>query len=188
MADFDAATALAEGIAVAAATNPTRIWAALPSRPARLAASAVAAVTTVVAVVALAALATPLLDALEISASTLRVGTGIVIAVVGLHDLVARPPRAEPALVDWRAGLVPLAFPLLLNPALGAAAITSGADHGLVVPIVAAIIGTGTLVVLAATTSATPRAERLLGALGRTTGAALIVLGIALAVDGVFSL
>jgi len=188
MADFDAATALVEGIAVAAATNPTRIWAALPVRPARLVAAAVAAATTVAAVVVLAVVATPLLDALDVSASTLRVGTGIVIAVVGLHDLVASPPRADPALAGWRAGLVPLAFPLLINPALGAATLTAGADHGLAVPVVAAILGTGGLVVLAATTDATRRADRVLGALGRATGAALIVLGVALAVDGVFSL
>ncbi len=83
---------------------------------------------------------------------------------------------------------MPLAFPLLINPALGAATLTAGADHGLAVPIVAAILGTGLFVLLAATTDATRRAERVLGALGRATGAALIVLGVALAVDGVFSL
>jgi small neutral amino acid transporter SnatA (MarC family) len=188
MADVDAATALVEGLAVAAATNPTRIWAALPSPPARVLASAVGAAATVIAAAALAALATPLLDVLEISASTLRVGTGIVIAVVGLYDLVARPPRPEPALAGWKAGLVPLAFPLLINPAFGGAAITAGADHGIAVPVVAAIVGTGVLVALAATTIPTLRVELALGALGRTTGAVLIVLGIALAVDGVFSL
>ncbi len=188
MADFDAATALVEGIAVAAATNPTRIWAALPAKPARLRASTVGAATTVAAAIVLAAIATPLLDALDISASTLRVGTGLVIAVVGLHDLVAPPPRADPGLAGWRAGLVPLAFPLLINPALGAATLTASADHGVAVPIMASILGTGALVVLAATTDSTRRANRVLGALGRATGAALIVLGVALAVDGVFSL
>ena len=129
-----------------------------------MAASAVAAATTIAVVIVLAALATPILDALDVSNSTLRVGTGIVIAVVGLHDLVAPAPRADPALAGWRAGLVPLAFPLLINPALGAAALTAGADHGLFVPVVAAVLGTGVLVVLAATTNATAGASRVLGA------------------------
>jgi small neutral amino acid transporter SnatA (MarC family) len=111
-----------------------------------------------------------------------------VIAVVGLHDLVASPPRPDPAWSGWRAGFVPLAFPLMINPALGAATLTAGADHGLAVALVAALIGTATLVLLATTTEATRGSERVLGALGRITGAALVVLGIALAVDGVFSL
>src|SRR5262249_34574827 len=128
--------------------------------------------------------ASPLLDLLDVSASTFRVGAGIVIAVVGAHDLFAGAPKPEPSLRGWKAGFVPIAFPLLVNPALGAAALSASADHGMATPLVGAAIGVGALVALALLTEP----ARVLRGAGRFVGAALVILGIALAVDGVFSL
>ncbi len=140
-------------------------------------------VTLAVAAV-LAAFASGLLDLLHVSTSTFRVGAGLVIAVVGVHDLAAGAPKPEPALAGWRAGFVPLAFPLLVNPALGAAALMGGADHGVATPAVATFVGAAILVVLSTTTEH----GRVMRGAGRFVGAALVILGIALAVDGVFSL
>jgi small neutral amino acid transporter SnatA (MarC family) len=132
----------------------------------------------------LASLASGLLDQLDVSAPTFRLGAGLVIAVVGVHDLAAGAPKLEPSLRGWRAGFVPLAFPLLVNPAFGAAALMAGADHGVATPVVATLVGVAILVVL----STTAAHARVLRGVGRIVGAAMIILGIALAVDGVFSL
>jgi small neutral amino acid transporter SnatA (MarC family) len=184
VADFNAASAAVEGIAVLAATNPPRVWSALPLGPdRRRAATAAGGVTLVVAVV-LAALASGLLDLLDVSTSTFRVGAGLVIAVVGAHDLAAGAPKPEPSLKGWKAGFVPLAFPLLVNPAFGAGALMAGADHGMATPVVATLVGVALLLVL----STTAEHARVLRGVGRMVGAALVILGIALAVDGVFSL
>ena len=107
-----------------------------------------------------------------------------MIAVVGVYDLFAGAPKPEPALGGWKAGLVPLAFPLLINPALGAAVLTAAADHGVATPIVATLVGAAILVALSMTTEH----ARVLRGAGRVVGAALVIVGIALAVDGVFSL
>ena len=184
MADFNAASALVEGLAVLAATNPPRVWSALPPRPDRVPGAGVGAAIVVGAALVLAAVASALLDLLDVSASTFRIGAGIVIAVVGVHDLIAGAPKPEPALRGWRAGLIPIAFPLLVNPALGAAALTASADHGMVTAVGAAAIGGAALVALATLTEP----ARVLRGAGRIVGAALVILGIALAVDGVFSL
>src|SRR6185369_1774099 len=132
----------------------------------------------------LAALASGLLGLLDVSTSTFRVGAGLVIAVVGAHDLAAGAPKSEPSLTGWKAGFVPLAFPLLVNPAFGAGALMAGADHGMATPVVATLVGVALLVVL----SITAAHARVLRGVGRMVGAALVILGIALAVDGVFSL
>ena len=184
MADFTAATVLVEGLAVVAATNPPRVWSALPARPDRVPAAAVGAVTATAAVVVLAVLASPLLDLLDVSASTFRLGAGLVITVVGVHNMLAGAPKPEPALRRWKAGFVPIAFPLLVNPALGAGALMAGADHGVATPVVATLVGVAILVVL----STTAEHARVVRGAGRCVGAALVILGIALAADGVFSL
>ena len=184
MADFNAASAAVDGLAVLAATNPPRVWSALPPRPDRMPAAGVGVITALAAVLALGWIASPLLDLLDVSASTFRVGAGIVIAVVGVHDLAAGAPRPQPALSSWKAGFVPIAFPLLVNPALGAAALMASADHGIAPPVVGAAIGGAALIALATLTEP----ARVLRGAGRFVGAALVILGIALAVDGVFSL
>ena len=75
-----------------------------------------------------------------------------MIAVVGVYQLLAGAPKPEPALEGWKAGFVPLAFPLLINPALGAAVLTAAADHGVATPIVATLVGAAILVALSMTT------------------------------------
>jgi small neutral amino acid transporter SnatA (MarC family) len=184
MADFTTSTALLEGLAVLAATNPPRVWSALPHPPERVRAAVVGGSVTLAAAIVLAALASGVLDVLDISASTFRLGAGIVIAVVGVYQLLAGAPKPEPALDGWKAGLVPLAFPLLINPALGAAVLAAAADHGVATPIVATLVGAAILVALSMTTEH----ARVLRGAGRVVAAALVIVGIALAVDGVFSL
>ncbi len=60
----------------------------------------------------------------------------------------------------------------------------AGADHGVATPVVATLVGVAILVVL----STTAEHARVVRGAGRFVGAALVILGIALAADGVFSL
>ena len=80
---------------------------------------------------------------------------------------------------------MPIAFPLLVNPALGAGALMAGADHGVATPVVATLVGVAILVVLSMTAE---HARASSVARDACVGAALVILGIALAADGVFSL
>ncbi|MGH2687120.1 MAG: hypothetical protein ACRDJP_16775, partial [Actinomycetota bacterium] len=98
-----------------AAFNPPRLAAALPETGRRTAA-AVAAVTALATVMLAAATSEPLLDAIDVSASTFRIAAGVVVAIGGGVRLADPLPRPEPSAAGWRAGLVPLAFPLLLSP------------------------------------------------------------------------
>ena len=66
MADFTTSTALLEGLAVLAATNPPRVWSALPHPPERVRAAVVGGSVTLAAAIVLAALASGLLDVLDI--------------------------------------------------------------------------------------------------------------------------
>lgn len=134
------------------------------------------AVMLVVAAAGLAAVATPLLDALDISSPTMEVGAGIV---VGLWSLVAMvywdDEAARPAAAG---GLVPLLFPLVLTPAVGAAIIAVAARNGWWLPVSAAASGA---IPLAVPVAGTAVAHRAIGVLFTTIG---VVVGVVMVVDG----
>ena len=58
----------------------------------------------------------PLLDLVDVTGPSARIAAGIALLVVCAKDVFAPPPTAEPALAGWRAGLVPLAFPVVFSP------------------------------------------------------------------------
>jgi small neutral amino acid transporter SnatA (MarC family) len=169
-------------LAFVAAVNPCRLRLVLPDRRAAVALGCAVAVG---AVAAIAALGGGLLDALDISPETFRLGAAVVLALEGARALVFARPAAEPELQGLKAALVPVAFPLLLSPGVVALAVAAGGDgvEGEAVASLAIACG----LVLAATLVPRDRraADALLLAGGRLLGALEIVAGVALAVDAV---
>jgi small neutral amino acid transporter SnatA (MarC family) len=158
----------------------------------RVVAVAVGGAVTVTVLGALAWISGPLLTALDSSAPTARIAAGLVLLVTAGVDLVRRLPTPEVGYPGWRAGLVPVAAPLLLRPAAAVLALSAGADRGvgLVVlgSLVAAALVVG-IVALVGSRTATRRdgpAGLLLVWAARLGSAAALLAGVALAVDGVF--
>lgn len=177
-------------VLVVASVNPPRAVAALPlgSVGARVRVAVVGAAVTLAVLTALGALATPLLDALAVSAPNARIAAGLVLAVQAVVDLVRRAPSPEPALPGWRAGLVPVAFPVLLRPGTGVLAVAGGADHGVLAVLGAATAALALLVALAAVPSlgaATGSHEQaaLVERVRRGSAAVLAVVLLAAAID-----
>lgn len=173
------------------AVNPLRVRFGVPGpRPAvRVRVSIIGAAVSAAAVVAFASSATPLLDAWDASAPTLRIGTGALVFFGGVRDLLARVPEPEPALGGWRAGLVPVALPLLVGPGFLAVSLSAGADRGIAMASAAAAPALA-LVVIAALLPGDPVDATLGGRLhrwgARFTGGLALLLGVLLAADGVF--
>lgn len=165
--------------AMVAATNPA--GRALRLRHLDPARAALGAVASVAVVGALAAVASPVLQAADISAPNLRVAAGLVLTAAGLVDLVRRPPPPVPIGSGWGASLVPVAFPVLLEPQVGVLALAAGADRGVVIAALAAAAA------LALWAAAGVLPSALLGPLARLSGALGVVAGTALVADGVLS-
>jgi small neutral amino acid transporter SnatA (MarC family) len=165
--------------ALVAAVNPCRLRLVLPERRGAVALGALLALG---AFAAIAALGGPLLDALDISPESFRLGAALVLALEGARALVFARPAAEPELAGLKAGLVPVAFPLLLGPGVVALAVAAGGDT-----VEAEAVGALALA-LALTLGATllprgTRSDALLVAGGRLLGALEIGAGVALAVE-----
>ena len=129
----------------------------------------------------LALAADPLLDELDVSAPNARIAAGFVVAVGAIVDLARRPDPDGPALTGRAAAVVPVAFPLLLRPDLGALAVSGGADPG---------VG-WTVLALALAMASVVAAHRLLpesvaNPLAHLVGVAAIGAGFLTVLDGVF--
>lgn len=126
-------------LAMIAAANPLRALAARPT-PLSRAALAAAVGTTLALVSISAAAAGPLLDLIDIAGPSARIAAGIALLAVALKDVFLAPPAPEPALPGWKAGVVPLAFPVLFSPALALLAVAAGAERGIAVTLLAAVV------------------------------------------------
>jgi len=150
----------------------------------------------------------PLLDALDASAPTLRVGAGLVLLVTALVDLVRPSGQRRPASIDapaledkaigTRSGvasaITPVAVPTMLRPAALVTALSLGADGGLAVTALSAAIAGLVVVVLAEVTSSRrvgtspsvmsgqPLARWAL----RVAAAVLVIVAVALTADGIY--
>jgi small neutral amino acid transporter SnatA (MarC family) len=71
------------------------------------------------------------LDVVDASRPSVRIGAGALCAISAAIDLARRPPRREPALDGWRAALIPVAVPLMARPAMLVAGLSVVADLGL---------------------------------------------------------
>lgn len=168
-------------LAFVAATNPCRASLVLPPRPPVLAVGAVVALGTCAA---LAALGGVVLDALDVSPESFRLATALVLGLEGVRALLLPTPPTEPELPGLGAALVPIAFPLLLQPGVVMLAVTAGADDvaGRALGALAAAFG---VVVLAGVLEVEERGGALLAAGGRLIGALELAVGVSLAVDAV---
>ena len=107
-----------------------------------------------------------------------------MLTVEGVRALLAGSPRPAPALPGLRAALVPVAFPLLLQPGVVVLALAAGGDDvagtaiGALAVALLAVVG-------ASLVAGGQRADALLLAGGRLLGALEIVAGAALAVDAI---
>jgi small neutral amino acid transporter SnatA (MarC family) len=168
-------------LAFAVALNPPLMRLAAPRRAEVLVLGSLVALAVGAA---LAAAASGLLDALDISPESLRLAAGLVLSLEGLRVLVLPRPAAEAALPGLGAALVPVAFPLLLQPGVVMLSLAAGGD-GTVGAAVGALAAALALVVLAAAVPVGPRTVPLLAAGARLLGALEIAAGAALAVDAV---
>ena len=168
-------------LAFAAAVNPCRIRLALP---ASRAAVALGALLALAAGAALALAGSVLLDALEVSPESFRLAAGLVLTLEGLRTLVLPRPVDEPELGGLGAALVPVAFPLLLQPGVVVLALTAGGDE-VAGEAIGALAVALLLVALAGALAIGARGEPLLVAGSRLLGALEIAAGAALAVDAI---
>jgi small neutral amino acid transporter SnatA (MarC family) len=150
----------------------------------------VASAGALVALVPVVAWAAALARAAHISAPTARMGTGAALAVVGAAEALLPLPRPEPALAGWRAALVPVAFPVLLTPAVGLLAASGSIDRGapVALAVVAGALATVPLVAAVLPPGRSEIRDRIGDGLARLLAAGLVAAGIALVLDGVFDL
>lgn len=168
-------------IAVVVAVNPMRMIGSFPApKVVRLGVALVA-----VAYLIMGVIAAPLLEAINVSPPTLRVGAGLVLIVGAVRDLLLPPPASEPALPGVRAALVPVALPMLLRPHVAILAVSVGASDGLA-PLVLGVLATSAVTLWAARPFG-PVAERIGRWLAVAAAVVAIGVGVVLAVDGVFS-
>jgi small neutral amino acid transporter SnatA (MarC family) len=171
-------------LAYVAAVNPARIRSALPEtdgrgrvRPLLIGALIVVALTAVFVVAA-----TSILDALDITDETWRIGSGIVVGLVGIVTVVFPSAGDEPVLGGWAASLVPVAFPLLITPQLVALAVVFGATESFGLAFVMAVVAIAAAVVAGLMRVAHASLWR---ATSRLLGALLVIVAIALVVEGI---
>ena len=171
-------------LAFVAAINPGRSSSAAPLLPARRrTASNVFGVAILVGVTTAATLSGPIVGALGVSDPNARIAAGIGLLVVGAHALFSAAPDAEPSLSGPLAGLVPLAFPLWLNPAAVALAVAVGAEAGVARCVLAALPA---VVIAGVAVRLGPR--RWSSMVDRWSGPAGTVLGVVIVLDGVRSI
>jgi small neutral amino acid transporter SnatA (MarC family) len=168
-------------LAFGAAVNPCRTRLALPGSRAALVLGSLVALA---AGAALAVAGDVLLEALDVSPESFRLAAGLVLTLEGLRALVLPRPAEEPELPGLGAALVPVAFPLLLQPGVVVLALAAGAD-GVVGEGIGALAVALLLVGLARLVPLGARGEGLFAAGARILGALEIVAGAALAVDAI---
>jgi small neutral amino acid transporter SnatA (MarC family) len=177
------------GLAAVAVVNPARLRAALPEREAGLVGALGVAIAWL-ALLPLAAFADPILGALQVAGSTLRMAAGVVLGLQGAVAVLSGPPGLEPALAGRRAALMPVAFPLTLTPGLAMLVLSASVDRSAPVALAVQAGALVTVPVLAAVSpsAGSPSARRVLDGLGRLTGAVLVLSGLGLVLNGVFDI
>jgi small neutral amino acid transporter SnatA (MarC family) len=171
---------------VATVNAPRSVW-ALPLGPLRLRVAALGAALAWSVLVPFASFADPLLDLVRISPATARMAEGLLLGVTGILLLAWPPPAAEPALAGIRAAAVPVAFPVLVTPALGLLAVSGATDRSS--PVTLAVLAVALVTVpLLAIWLPGARGRRVLTGLRLVLSATLVPLGAALVVNGLFDI
>jgi small neutral amino acid transporter SnatA (MarC family) len=175
-------------VAAVAAVNAPRASSAVPREEPGLI-GGLGAALALAPLVVVAAFAHPVLDALELTAPTLRMAAGAVLAVQGVVTMVGRPPTAEPRLAGRRAALVPMAFPVLLTPGLGLLAVSGSLDRSApttAIVLAAALATVPALAAVVGPSTPTTALERAVRATAVLLAAVAVVAGLGLVVNGLF--
>ena len=166
-------------LALLAAVNPLRVQAVGPKemKPGVL---CYAGVVVLAVGTASACLSGPLLGLLDVSVSSARIAAGVALVAVAAWDAVGPVPRPEPSLTGSFAGIVPVAFPAVLNPATVFLIIAAGADRGAIRAVAVMTV----VVVTAMTALCVPRLSPVrpflaaAGAGGAATGVLVVMDGV----------
>ncbi len=132
-------------------------------------------------------LAEPARDLIDVESPTFQIGAGVILAISGAQAIWRGYPWLQTAETDpsWRAGVYPLALPLLATPAVLMALIHWGSHAD--VPVMRPWSAL-TLPLLLGAVAPLLVQERFAGiatAIARILGALLILAAVALIVDGV---
>ena len=133
---------------------------------------------------ALAAVGAAVLDALDVSPESFRLAAGLVLAVEGARTLAWLRPATERGLPGLWAAVVPVSFPLLLQPGVVVLALAAGGDDVVGRAVAALAVALGAAAAAGAIRGGAG-AEGLLVAGSRLFGAIELTAGVALAVDAV---
>lgn len=166
---------------VVAATNPVRRRYELPTNRRQV---GLGAGITFAVLAGLGFGGEALLDALDITVPTFRVGVGLVVVAVALIDLFSPLPAGGPVPPGPLGAVAPVFFPVLFRPVAAVVAVLVGADAGVVWLLAGAVLALLDPVFWAER----DRSARRDRALGTALSVAAIVLGVDLLVDGVFAL
>ena len=169
-------------VAMVLAANPSRVLSARrPDRDPVVVLVALGA--TLGLATAAAVLSGPLLDVVSLTEPSATIAAGIALLVVGIKDIFAVPPGPEPALAGWKAGLVPLAFPVTFSPAFAFLAVAGSADHGIATTVAVAVLA---LLPAAALLFLAPAGRRRIA----TSTLGIVATGVAALVvlDGVYAI
>ena len=171
-------------VAWLAALNPARTRLGLPEHDdrGRMRVVAPGVVGGVAALAGLAAVAGPLLDALRITPEMFRIAAGLVLMIAAARMALVPEPPPEPVASGPWAAVWPVAYPRVVSPETITLAVTTGASDGLQ-PIALSIAG-ATLIALAAV-PLRGVGRRVVVALGRLLAAALVLVAVWLAVEGI---
>jgi small neutral amino acid transporter SnatA (MarC family) len=173
-------------LAFVAAVNPPRVCLLVPAERttarARVELLALASLVVLILAAVGVAAADDLLAALDVSPESFRIAAGAVLSVAGLRVLVQPTAYDHPALPGRRAALVPLAFPGLVTPELTMLVLSAGVDE----PAGRTLAVLALALVLATALAAVRRSQdAVYVATARLLGAALVVVGAGLVVDGI---
>lgn len=170
-------------LAAVVVVNPFRVGSVLVARD--RAVVAVGGLIALGSMLLVAALSGPMLDWLEITTPTARIGAGLAVVLVGARAVLDRRPRPEPSLPGRRAALVPVAFPVLVDPGITLLTVAVASERGVApaVAIAALAIVAGLAIGLASTAS-----PKLLPVARVSVGALAVAAGVAVTISGVFAL
>jgi len=169
------------GVAV---VNPARVRLLLGSRQAGIRSRAAfgGSLAAVGLAAALAALGSPLIDALDVAPETFRIATAMVITLTGLVVIAApigTPEKLRGEPVDMA---VPVLYPLLAGPGAVLTWLSLGVDEG-VWPTAGAAAAAGAVTAILA---GLPLGRRSgWAAAARLLATVVVLLGVALVIDGV---
>lgn len=168
------------GLVVAA--NPFRVAGTRPENG-PVDAALVAAGASVLGAAVFAAVSGPFFDAIDITGSSARIAAGVAVAAMGVKDMFTAPPAPTPALSGRWAGVLPIAFPAILTPAVALLVMAGAADRGVAPTLVAA--GIAIAVAVLGLLTIAPRIRRGGQA---AVGIAAVGIGALVTLDGVYAI